>query len=174
MAVKAPKAPPVPKPPGPSSVAPGSRGPKRIKIEKDQPDLDDFKASAWKKRNPQGTLPEYLVYYVLTTKMKLKPGVHFLEQFDLQKEIVGGLGAIIDVVMIDRTPFLALPVMGNFWHPAFGKKLTYDLAQFQRVMVAKAWNLIPLDEDDLLRDANYTVRAAVVNGIDLSRYRGKY
>lgn len=172
VAVKLPRVPSALKPPSPSSVAPGSRGPKRLKTEPFQPTREDFDQSAWKKKWPQGSYPEYLTYWALTAKLKMKAGVDFVEQFDLGKEFVGGLGAVVDVVIINRFPWLGLAVMGLYFHPAFGKKLQYDLAQFARIRNQKGWDLIPLDEDDLERDAVFTVKEAL-RGNDMSRYRGR-
>lgn len=172
MGVKLPKVPSALKPPSPSQIAPGSRGPKRIKSQPLQPTREDFDSSSYKARRPLSSYPEYLTYWALTAKEKMKPSVDFVEQFDLGQEIVGGLGAVVDFVVLNRFPYLALPVMGLYFHPAFGKKLSYDLSQFSRVRTQKGWDVIPLDEDDLERDAAFTVKQAL-RGIDLSRYRGR-
>lgn len=130
-------------------------------------------ASSFKARYPRATYPEMLADFGLK-KLGLKPGEDYLYQYDLGQQVEGGLGANVDFVVTNRVPWLALPVMGLYWHPVFGPKGQYDIEQFSRVMTRKGWNLIPLDEDDLVRDAAYTVRLAVVQGIDISRYRGRY
>lgn len=173
--VTLPKVPSALKPPSPSTIAPGSRGPKRIKSQPIQPTREDFEKSAWKRRNPRGSYIEYLAQWALIAKHKMKPGSDFIEQFDLGSTSIGpigGLSAVIDIVITNRFPMLGLPVMGEYWHPAFGRKLQYDLAQMQRIRIEKGWDIVPLDESDLLRDAAF-VTGQALRGIDMSRYRGR-
>lgn len=168
-----PKVPGAVKPPTPSSVAPGSRGPKRVKGTPAQPTEEDFKASSYKRRRPKATYPEYLVWDDLVRRQRMKPGEGFIEQYDLGQEIVGGIGAIIDFVIIDRYPYLAIPVQGSYWHKLYGNDFIYDLAQFSRVTSRKGWTLIPLQEDHLRKNAHFYVTEAL-KGNDLSFYAGKF
>ena len=64
----------------------------------------------------------------------------------------------------------ALPVQGEFWHPLFGPRYEKDMEIFRRLRDELGWTVIPLDEDDLLNNALYVVRAAVIERRNLSRY----
>lgn len=171
--VTLPKVPSAMKPPSPSAIAPGGKGPKRVKAEKSQPGYDEFNVSAYKRARPRASLPEYLVWWVMVTKLNMKPGTDFVEQYDLGQEIVGGIGAIVDFVIVNRFPLLAIPVQGSWFHPTHGEKFIYDLAQFSRIVTRKGWNLVPLQEKHLIKNAQFYVKEAL-RGNDLSDYRGKY
>lgn len=156
----------------PSSIAPGSRGPGRVKTEPVQPTYEDFISSWFKRTFSEATYPEFLADFGLK-KRGMKFGEDYQYQRDLGTLVEGGLGARIDFVVINRRPYLGLPVQGLRFHPVHGPKGQYDMDQFTRIVQRLGWDLIPLDEDDLLNDAAYTVRLAVVLGIDISRYRGR-
>lgn len=171
--VTVPKVPSGAKPPSPSSIAPGSKGPKRVKSAKSQPGYDEFNASNYKRDRPRASLPEYLVWWSMVTKERMKPGFDFIEQYDLGQEIVGGIGAVVDFIVINRHPWLAIPVQGSWFHPMHGEKFIYDLSQFSRIMTRKGWDLVPLQEKHLVKNAPFYVHEAL-RGRDLSEYKGKY
>lgn len=168
-----PKVPGAIKPPTPSSVAPGSRGPKRVKGTPAQPTEDDFKASNYKRRRPRATYPEFLVWDDLVRRQRMKPFQDFVEQYDLGQEIVGGIGAVVDFVITNTFPWKAFAVQGSWWHKLYGNDFIYDLSQFSRIASRKGWIVIPLQEDHLRKNAHFYVTEAL-KGNDLSFYAGKF
>ena len=80
-------------------------------------------------------------------------------------------GSIVDMVITSEYPPLALPVQGEYWHPAFGPKLQEDLLLFRRLIVERGFDVIPLDESNLLENAFYTVQQAIKFRNNLSRYK---
>jgi len=67
----------------------------------------------------RATLPERIVYKKLTQMLK---GTH---KFVFQREELGGRnfigGFIIDFLILDRPPYIALEVLGDYWHQAYEK-----------------------------------------------------
>lgn len=118
-------------------------------------------------------MPEYLTWWVMVTKEKMRPGFDFIEQYDLGQEIAGGIGAIVDFVVINRHPWLAIPVQGSFYHKLYGNDFIYDLSQFSRIATRKGWDIIPLQENHLEKNAPFYVKEAL-RGNDLSEYKGKF
>lgn len=66
------------------------------------------------------TLPERIVYKKLSQMMQ------GTKRFIFQREELGGRnfigGFIIDFLIIDRTPFIALEILGDYWHQAYEKQ----------------------------------------------------
>lgn len=69
-----------------------------------------------KSRFPNGTLPERIMFKALSTVMQ---GDH---NFIFQRDVGGGRnfigGFVIDFLIIDRTPNIAIETLGSFWHQA--------------------------------------------------------
>tara|TARA_R110002020_G_C16016198_1_gene751574 strand:- start:73 stop:600 length:528 start_codon:yes stop_codon:yes gene_type:complete len=66
------------------------------------------------------TLPERIIY------KKLQEILRGTSQFIFQRVERGGRnligGYVIDFLIIDRTPFIALEILGNYWHQAYEKQ----------------------------------------------------
>lgn len=126
-----------------------------------------------------GTLPEWLAKEALDKlgyKMVNDPrpsyaGTDYVFQDPALGSFVGEAGStIVDLVVYAEFPPIALPVQGEFWHPLFGPRYEKDMEIFRRLRDELGWTVIPLDEDDLLNNALYVVRAAVIERRNLSRY----
>lgn len=69
-----------------------------------------------KSRFPTGTLPERIFFKALTTVMNGE------QNFIFQRDVGGGRnfigGFIIDFLIIDREPNVAVETLGSFWHQA--------------------------------------------------------
>jgi len=65
------------------------------------------------------TLPERIMYKKLTQML------HGTHKFIFQREELGGRnfigGFIIDFLILDRQPYIALEVLGDYWHQAYEK-----------------------------------------------------
>ena len=76
------------------------------------------------------TLPERIVYKKLTQML------HGTHKFLFQREELGGRnfigGFIIDFLVLDRQPYLAIEVLGDYWHQAYEKA-----ADLEREMAVK-------------------------------------
>jgi len=122
-----------------------------------------------------GNYPEYLAFWALK-RLGYKCNADIFDPGDdviFQKPELGGRaavgGTVIDFVVYRDYPPLALPVNGLFWHPMFGPQFEADMAIFRRLK-DKGWAVIVLDEDDLYEDAYRTVRLAIQDRKDISRY----
>ena len=84
--------------------------------------LDELEARAAAKEGAlvDATLPERIVYKKLSQMMK------GTSRWLFQREELGGRnyigGFIIDFTIIDRAPFIALEILGDYWHQAFEKQ----------------------------------------------------
>lgn len=66
-------------------------------------------------RYPAASLLEYQMYWWLQRKGRMEPGVDFA----YQDPVLGGRmpgGQVLDFVVLDRTPPLAIYANGDFWH----------------------------------------------------------
>ena len=65
------------------------------------------------------TLPERIVHKKLTQML------HGSSRFIFQREELGGRnyigGFILDFTIIDRNPYIAIEILGDYWHQAFEK-----------------------------------------------------
>lgn len=127
----------------------------------------------------QGTFPEWLAIWALNMlgyKMvnDPRPGMAG-EDFVYQDPALGAYvresgSTVVDVVVYREFPAIALPVQGDYWHPKFGPQYMQDMEIFRRLQSELGWTVIPLEEHNLLRDAMYYVRAAVIERLNLSGY----
>ena len=66
------------------------------------------------------TLPERIVYKKLSQMLK------GTKKFIFQREELGGRnfigGFIIDFLIVDRPPYIALEILGDYWHQAYEKQ----------------------------------------------------
>ena len=66
------------------------------------------------------TLPERIIY------KKLQEIYRGTSQFIFQREERGGRnligGFVIDFLIVDRSPYIALEILGNYWHQAYEKE----------------------------------------------------
>ena len=82
---------------------------------------DELEARAMPKTGTlaNATLPERILYKKLSQMLQ---GTH---KFIFQREELGGRnfigGFIIDFLVLDRQPYLALEVLGDYWHQAYEK-----------------------------------------------------
>ena len=159
--------------PLPTKVA-ATEGPRggRVKVAPIQPEA----MPPWfVARYRLATLPEYLTFWALRDRLHLVQDADFSYQVPELGEFIRDVGStIVDFVVWSPTPPLALPVQGLYWHPLTGPRYAADISIFSRLKQQKGWDVIPLDEDDLRRDAFYTVREAVLSRRDLSRYVGQF
>ena len=159
----------------------GARG-STVRLDPEQPTREEIPAWFGAGAGGHGTYPEWLTYWALT-KLGYKihgdprPGLageDVIYQDPVLGYYAGEVGSsLIDFVVYKEFPPIALPVQGEFWHPLFGPRYEQDMAIFNRLKHELGWTVIPLDEDDLLVNALYVVRTAVIDRIDLSRYAGR-
>jgi len=94
------------------------------------PDKLEARAVAATGALERATLPERIVYKKLTQMLQ---GTH---KFIFQREELGGRnfigGFIIDFLVLDKQPYLALEVLGDYWHQAYEKA-----ADLEREMAVK-------------------------------------
>lgn len=142
-----------------------------VKPDPIQPTFEEYRASWFWAKYKQSSYPEYLCAWALM-KLGLKWDEDFLYQVPELGQYVRESGStIVDFVVVNRWPYLAIPVQGLFWHPSHGEKFEIDITIMQRLQQEKGMEVIPIDEDWLLRDAKFVTRDAL-RGIDRSRYRG--
>jgi len=129
-----------------------------VKTESQYPPIPD---------NFVGTLPEWLVYWVL-----LQLGYRDGEDFTFQSSMMGvryeAGAAVVDFLIISRVPQLCIRIQGIYWHYLMGaEKIRKDITQRQE-LETRGFEVVDLDEDDILRDPFYYTKRAL-EGIDLSR-----
>lgn len=143
-----------------------------VKEEPIQPTFEEYRQSWFWEKYQQSSYPEFLTYWALQ-KLGLKFGEDYQYQVPELGQFVREAGStIVDFVVTNRWPYLALPVQGLFWHPAHGEKFEIDLTIMRRLQQEKGMEVIPLDEDDLLLNALFYTKEALA-GRDYSRYRGR-
>ncbi len=104
------------------------------------------------------TEPEWRVYWWLT-KHKNEVG-----EFDFQSSLMGGRlsrgGLVMDFILLEFIPQLAINVQGEYWH--FGSSIlaTKDRLTKERI-IALGMNAINVREQDLLDRLDYTMRNAI-------------
>ena len=70
-----------------------------------------------------GTLPERIMHSIV--HKKLTQMLQGSSRFIFQREELGGRnyigGFILDFTIIDRSPFIAIEILGDYWHQAYEK-----------------------------------------------------
>lgn len=152
-----------PKPPRPPGPAIFKRGPRGV--------MPSLKTEDWNLPAPPegfvGTAPEWAVYWALT-KLGYRDG----EDFTFQSSQLGvryeAGAAIVDFLIYARQPLLVIRVQGEYWHyEQGGSRMAVDLFQRQE-LESKGFEVVDVDEDMVLRDPLFYVRAAL-EGIEHSR-----
>ena len=121
--------------------------------------------TTWEDKNgriQEGTLPEYAIFWALEQVQA---------EFTFQSQQLGGareqLGAVVDFVVYEPVPNLAIRVMGEYWHYQQGEgQIQSDYLQKVR-LEAIGFLVIDIDGEDALRNPIYYVERAF-EMIDLS------
>lgn len=118
----------------------------------------------------RGSLPEYLVFKVLTQKVRprMVEGVHFIMITAFERGGRGQLGGLEADFMFMDPPNLAFEIQGIYWHYQQGGAQLMREAADRGIFESRGIRLVHLDEDDLLEDAEFYVREGL-RGIDHSR-----
>ncbi len=89
------------------------RRPRRIEIG----ELDPLETRAISKsRFANATLPERIFFKALSTVMQGEEGFIFQRDVGGGRNFIGGF--VIDFIIFDRVPNVAVEVLGSFWHQA--------------------------------------------------------
>ena len=117
----------------------------------------------------EGSLPEFIVFSTLL-RLGLRPNVDFTFQsrFFGGRTIAGGL--IVDF-FFTNPPGLAINVQGEFFHLEQGAPTISRDRMARAALAGDGITLIFIDEQDILRDPEFYVRAAL-NYQDLSTLGG--
>ena len=119
--------------------------------------------------NWPGSVPEYVAYQAFI-KLGLEPG----QDFTYQSPLMGGRldkgGFVIDF-LFTMPPDLAVNVQGVYYHYEFGVEAKARDLIARSALAGQNITLVFIDDDDLLRDAEYYCREAL-NYQDHSRLGG--
>jgi hypothetical protein len=120
-------------------------------------------------QNWEGSVPEYVAYEAFVN-LGLEPG----QDFTYQSPLMGGRldkgGFVIDF-MFNEPPNLAVNVQGVYYHYEFGVEAKARDVMARAALAGQNITLIFIDDDDLMRDAEYYCREAL-NYRDHSRLGG--
>ena len=107
----------------------------------------------------QGSLPEYIAYTTFES-FGLVPG----EDFIYQSPVMGGRvqkGGLVLDFLFNNPPDLAVNIQGVYYHYEFGVEVKGRDIIARQAAVGSGLNLIFIDEDDILSDAEYYCREAL-------------
>ena len=107
----------------------------------------------------QGSLPEYIAYTTFES-FGLIPG----EDFVYQSPVMGGRvqkGGLVLDFLFNNPPDLAVNIQGVYYHYEFGVEVKGKDIIARQAAVGSGLNLIFIDEDDILSDAEYYCREAL-------------
>ena len=119
--------------------------------------------------NWPGSVPEYVAYQAFI-KLGLEPGQDFTYQSPLRGGRLDKGGFVIDF-LFTMPPDLAVNVQGVYYHYEFGVEAKARDLIARSALAGQNITLVFIDDDDLLRDAEYYCREAL-NYQDHSRLGG--
>ena len=119
--------------------------------------------------NWPGSVPEYVAYQAFI-KLGLEPGRDFTYQSPLMGGRLDKGGFVIDF-LFTMPPDLAVNVQGVYYHYEFGVEAKARDLIARSALAGQNITLVFIDDDDLLRDAEYYCREAL-NYQDHSRLGG--
>ena len=119
--------------------------------------------------NWPGSVPEYVAYQAFI-KLGLEPGRDFTYQSPLMGGRLDKGGFVIDF-LFTMPPDLAVNVQGVYYHYEFGVEAKARDLIARSALAGQNITLVFIDDDDLLRDAEYYCREAL-NYQDHSRRGG--
>ena len=119
--------------------------------------------------NLPGSVPEYVAYQAFI-KLGLEPGRDFTYQSPLMGGRLDKGGFVIDF-LFTMPPDLAVNVQGVYYHYEFGVEAKARDLIARSALAGQNITLVFIDDDDLLRDAEYYCREAL-NYQDHSRLGG--
>jgi hypothetical protein len=128
----------------------------------------------WLARYPTMTTLEYAIYVALLGLGK-REGSDFLYQTPvLGEEYLNEFGvSIIDFLLVDTEPRVAIPANGVYWHYGRGSRvIEYDLARLRRVRAELGYDIVVIDEDDAMQLGATTLVILAYNRVDISRLSG--
>lgn len=146
---------------------------KAVTVELDplQPSFEDYRASRFFSLYPESSYPEFLTDWAFN-KRGMRAGTDYEYQVpELGIYIRESGSTVVDFLVITQEPYVAIPVQGIYWHPTHGEIFEKDKLIMQRLQNELGLIVIPLDEDDLLLNAQFFVGEALA-GRDHSRYAG--
>jgi hypothetical protein len=116
-----------------------------------------------------GSIPEYVAYQTFI-KLGLEPGRDFTYQSPLMGGRLDKGGFVIDF-LFTMPPDLAVNVQGVYYHYEFGVEAKARDVIARSALAGQNITLVFIDDEDLLRDAEYYCREAL-NYQDHSRLGG--
>ena len=119
--------------------------------------------------NWAGSVPEYVAYQTFI-KLGLEPGRDFTYQSPLMGGRLDKGGFVLDF-LFTMPPDLAVNVQGVYYHYEFGVEVKARDLFARSALAGQNITLVFIDDDDLLRDAEYYCREAL-NYQDHSRLGG--
>lgn len=132
---------------------------------------------AWALREYSATMTtaEYAVLEALL-QMGKQHRVHFLYQApELRGTYENEFGyTIVDFLLVDTDPYIAVPVNGTYWHYLRGSGIIEsDLEKLRRLRNERGYDVVVIDEDDIRALGAAPLLRLAYQRVDLSRLAGR-